>query len=77
MNGQELVSALVEDLKHIPDGPDLDIQNELRVLYNSRRRKDLAAGKSRKETIKYCITMIKCAYPGWLPNIDSAFFGLQ
>jgi len=76
MKQQEMVSAVAEDLKHIPDGPDYDIQNELRVLYNARRRHDLTENKSRKETITYCIEFVKRSYPGWRPNIDSAFFGL-
>jgi hypothetical protein len=77
MNLQEMVSAVAEDLKHIPDGPDLDIQNELRVLYNSHRRKDLTLDKSRKETITYCMEVIKSSYPGWSPNVDTSFFGLK
>jgi|GEM_PF-2896455 hypothetical protein len=77
MNQEELRAIVAEDLMHIRLGPDVEIQHELRVLFNARRKKDLADGFARKETIIHCIDYIKRVYPGWRPNIDRAYFDLR
>jgi hypothetical protein len=76
MKEEELRITVAEDLRHISLGPDDDIQHELRVLFNSRRRKDLADGRTGKETITYCTNFIKQMYPGWQPNVDAVYFEL-
>ena len=77
MNQEELRASVAEDLRHIRLGPDVDNQHELRVLFTARRKKDLADGLARKETIIHCIDHVKREYPGWRPNIDGAYFDLR
>jgi DNA-directed RNA polymerase subunit F len=72
MNKQEMTDTVIADLIHIATGPDE--QTELRMIYNSRRRKDLVIGKSRKETIEYCIEVIKKINPNWQPEFDKTYF---
>jgi hypothetical protein len=69
--------SISEDLKHIRHGPDDDIQHELRVLFNSHRREDLVRGLARKDTVTFCIALLKQRYPGWQPNIDKVYFDLE
>lgn len=76
MNQDELKASVAEDLEHIRLGPDADIQHELRVLFSERRKKDLAGGLARKDTIAYCIDYLRRVYPGWRPNVDMDYFGL-
>jgi hypothetical protein len=77
MNQEELRASVATDLEHIRLGPDADIQHELRVLFSERRKKDLAGGLPRQDTIAYCIDYLRRLYPGWQPNVDSGYFGLR
>jgi len=76
MNEDQIRTSVAEDLRRIRLGPDTDIQHELRVIFNSRRKHDLVEGHTRKETITYCIDFVRRMYPGWRPNVDTVYFDL-
>ena len=51
MNGKEMTGIARLELRHLPRGDVGSLQNELRKLYNVRRRHDLATNRIRRETI--------------------------
>lgn len=76
MDQEQIRTDIAQDLKHIQLSPDSDIQHELRVLFNAQRRSDIAKGRTRKETITFCIDFVRQTYPGWQPNVDKDYFDL-
>jgi len=74
MNKQEMIDAVKQDLKHIPEGPNFSRQGDLRMLYNKRRRQDLVDSKSKKETMTHCLEFLKRDDRNWQPNFDIDYF---
>lgn len=73
MNQQEMTDIVREELTHIPKGHGV-MHGWLRHYYNRRRRHDLAKGKTKEETLTYCINEIRKEDPNWHPEYDIAFF---
>ena len=71
----DMNNTVKEELTHI--SKDGNAQNELRMLYNIRRRKDLKLNNTKDETLIYCIRRLKSDYPNWEPRYDSDFFRLS
>jgi hypothetical protein len=67
-----------EELEHIPrTGRRIyDAQAKFRMFYNSARRHDLKAGKTKEETLARCIGLVKKDHPDWQPADDRDFFNL-
>ena len=72
MNQQEMTDMVKEELTHIPSGTDR--HGWLRTYYNRRRRHDLAKGKTKEETLSWCIDEIRKEDPNWHPEYDPTFF---
>ncbi len=62
-----------KELRHIPRG-DGRRHGWLRTYYNRRRRHDLALGKTKEETMLWCINEIRKEDPHWHPEFDITFF---
>ncbi len=73
MNVQEMTNIVSEELTHIPKGFGVT-HGLLRYFYNMARRRDLAKGKTKEETLSYCINEIKKDNPNWNPEYDITFF---
>lgn len=75
MKREELTGIVKSELKHIPKGDRGSPQNELRRLYNARRRHDLTkTEKVKEETLQYCIQAVKKDHPDFIPKYDEDFF---
>lgn len=68
--------TVLEELEHIPRGGDA--QNELRLIYFSRRMHSLGKKarerKTAKEVLMESITRIKGDHPNFEPEYDKEFF---
>ena len=73
MNQQEMTDIVSEELKHIPSGYGVT-HGLLRYYYNMARRRDLAKGKTKEETMRYYIDEIRKDNPDWNPEYDITFF---
>jgi len=73
MNQQEMTNIVKEELSHIPSGYGV-LHGWLRTYYNRRRRHDLTKGKTKEETLSWCIDEIKKEDPNWNPEYDITFF---
>jgi len=73
MNQEEMTRIVKEELRHIPSGDGV-MHGWLRTYYNRRRRHDLSKGKSKEETMSWCIDEIRKESPSWLPEYDITFF---
>ncbi len=73
MNQQEMTDIVSEELKHIPSGYGR-MHGWLRTYYNRRRRHDLAKGKTKEETLSWCIDEIRKEDSKWNPEYDITFF---
>ena len=63
------------ELEHIPKGDRGSPQNQLRRIYNARRRFDLAKTENTKEeTLQHCIQSVKRDHPDFVPKYDEDFF---
>ncbi|MDH5440260.1 MAG: hypothetical protein OEZ48_15385 [Candidatus Bathyarchaeota archaeon] len=75
MKREEMTRIVQSELGHLPKGDVGSPQNELRKLYNARRRHDLATNKTRRETMQFCIQEMERKHPGFVPEYDKTFFG--
>ena len=75
MKREEMTRIVRSELGHLPKGDVGSQQNELRKLYNARRRHDLARNKTRRETMQFCIQEMERKHPGFVPEYDKTFFG--
>ena len=75
MKREEMTRIVQLELRHLPRGDVGSPQNELRKLYNVRRRHDLATNKTRRETMRFCIQVMEGKHPGFVPEYDKTFFG--
>ena len=73
MNQQEMNNIVKEELKHIPSGDGIT-HGWLRTYYNRRRRHDLAKGKTKEESLSWCISEIRKDIPNWVAEYDITFF---
>ena len=73
MNQEEMTHIVKEELRHIPSGDGV-MHGWLRTYYNRRRRHDLSKGKSKEETLSWCIDEIRKESPRWLAEYDITFF---
>jgi len=73
MNQEEMTRIVKEELRHIPSGDGV-MHGWLRTYYNRRRRHDLSKGKTKEETMSWCIDEIRKESPSWLPEYDITFF---
>jgi hypothetical protein len=62
------------ELKHIPRGHKGSLQNSLRFSYNILRRRHLAIGKSRHETLKELVEKMQKIHPEFTPLYDNEVF---
>jgi len=73
MNQEEMTRIVKEELRHIPSGDGV-MHGWLRTYYNRRRRHDLSKGKTKEETMSWCIEEIRKQSPDWLAEYDITFF---
>ncbi len=73
MNQEEMTRIVKEELRHIPSGDGV-MHGWLRTYYNRRRRHDLSKGKTKEETMSWCIDEIRKESPDWLAEYDITFF---
>jgi len=73
MNQEEMTRIVKDELRHIPSGYGV-MHGWLRTYYNRRRRHDLSKGKSKEETLTWCIDKIRKESPSWFPEYDITFF---
>lgn len=73
MNAQQMTDIVKKELAHIPRGYGAR-HGWLRTYYNRRRRHDLTKGKTKEETLTYCINEIRKEDPNWHPEYDPTFF---
>ena len=73
MNQEEMTRIVKEELRHIPSGDGV-MHGWLRTYYNRRRRHDLSKGKTKEETLSWCIDEIRKESPDWLAEYDITFF---
>jgi len=66
--------SLAWELKHIPRGDKGSMQNSLRSSYKILRRKHMALGKSRHETLKELIEKMQQIHPDFTPLYDKKIF---
>ena len=60
---------------YIPRGDGGSPQNLLRKRYNARRRLDLTkTGRTKEETLQYCIRLVRAEHPNFNPKYDEGFF---
>ncbi len=71
-----MTNAVNEELTHIPKVYGDYRQAELRMVYNSSRRNRLKIGKSKEETLLFCIEHLKKDNPSWQPSYDRNFFNI-
>ena len=73
---KKIQEKVKEELKHIPDLPKP--QNELRMIYQTRRMSSLGKKAERKQTAKEvlerCISRLKDDYPDFHFLYDENFF---
>jgi len=62
------------ELERIPRGDKGSLQNSLRFSYNILRRKHMALGKSRHETLKELVEKIQRIHPDFTPIYDTEIF---
>ena len=74
MKREEMNKIIKFELGYIPKGSRGSIQNKLRFYYNAYRRRDLARGKQREESLKDAINRLKEEYPDFNPIFDKNFF---
>jgi hypothetical protein len=75
MKREEMTRIVQLELKHLARGDVGSAQNQLRKLYNARRRHDLTTNKPNRETLRFCIRAIEEKHPGFVPEYDETFFG--
>ena len=73
MNQDEMTDIVREELTHIPKGYGV-MRGWLRTYYNRRRRHDLSKGKTKEESLTWCINEIKKENLNWHPEYDITFF---
>ena len=73
MNQKEMADIVKEELRHIPRG-DGRMHGWLRAYYNRRRMHDLAEGKTKEETLSWCLDVLRKEDPNWNPEYDITFF---
>jgi hypothetical protein len=64
------------ELEHIPRSDKGSLQNSLRFSYNILRRKHMALGKSRHETLKELVEKMQQLHPDFTPLYDKEVFKL-
>lgn len=74
---EEMNKIIKFELECIPRGPKGSIQNKLRFYYNAYRRRDLARGKQREESLKDAINRLKEEYPDFNSMFDEDFFKIS
>ncbi len=74
MRREEMTRLVNKDLKHIPRTKLYDTQADLRLTYNALRRRGLALGKTKEETLAECIEHLKKQNPSWSPSYDRSYF---
>lgn len=74
MRPEEMTRIVNEDLRHIGMGMDANAQSIMRNIYNSKRRHDLSLGKSKKETLEFCLNYIKKEHPSFVVSYDPEYF---
>jgi len=75
MKRDEMTRIVKSELERIPKGGKGSPQNELRFLYNAKRRRDLVkTSKGKEEILQDCVKTLKEKYPNFLPTYDENFF---
>lgn len=76
MKQEQLVHVIAEELEHIPRSVKGSAQNELRLVYNRRRRVDLGRDPAtpRRQSLKRAIQVVAASNPGSYPDYDKEFF---
>ena len=75
MKREEMTRIVKSELEYIPKGVRGAPQNELRRLYNARRRHDLVkTTRTKEETLQYCIQVVKRDHPEFVPEYDKDYF---
>lgn len=73
---KKMQEKVKEELKHIPDWPEP--QNELRMIYQTRRMhslgKKVISKQTAKEVLKECISDLKPKHPDFQFLYDENFF---
>ena len=74
MSQEELVTSVIENLKHIRLVQDRHLQHELGVPSSSCKKKGLRDGLTLTEIIAYCTDYLEWEYACAQPNVDRAHF---
>lgn len=79
MKREQLSRLVGEDLDHIAEGTKGSVQRELRMLFNTRRRRDLGRDSTtpRGQTLRYAIDFLKKDCPDFDPEYDKHYFALD
>jgi hypothetical protein len=77
MKKEEMDRIIKFELEYIPAGSIGSIQNKLRFFYNGLRRKGMAKGMTREESLRDAINHVKKSYPGFDPEFDQEFFKIH
>lgn len=74
MKREEMDKIIRFELGYVPMGSKGSTQNKLRFYYNAYRRRGLAEGRSREESLKDAIDKVREGDPGFDPRFDRDFF---
>lgn len=69
-----MTRIIQSELKHLPKGIIGSPQNELRKIYNIKRRHDIVSNINNEDTLRFCINNIKNKHPDFIPKYDETFF---
>jgi len=75
---KQMQEKVKDELEHIPDWPDPEPQNKLRMIYWTRRMHSLSEKvvpkQTAKEVLERCISNLKKDYPNFQFKYDEDFF---
>lgn len=77
MKRKELDRIVGQDLDHIPIGAKgSSSQNELRMIYNLIRRRDLGrnASANRGDSFRRAVEAVRAQKPEFIPEYDAGYF---
>lgn len=79
MKRDEMNGKVAVELEHISKGDAASPQNELRMLFNLVRRRDLGEDPTApaSSALRKAIATIARDHPGFSPSIDHRFFRME
>lgn len=74
MNSQDIEKIVNEDLRHIPEGKQMDCQNTLRNVFSNYRRHGINSGESKEYALARSLKGLKETHPHCNPTYDKDYF---